>query len=241
MKIQNGGEQMIEYDRLKKKWSDENVVFNNTVFYPKIIKPKCFCMQYSEWLIWEDGGGYSAPGFFDTFKDALALLRFRAMSFVLAGIAESEEYWKDVEFYLNQIEKSKRTKYQKFINKFDATLKDSNITLEKTTLLITKFNDLFSIQEPYVEIPVWGSIIDILKFKDNYEKLCDNKQIKRTTKEGFYKEHPDVYKKDIEENQLKKLIDTNTFNEENKAHMKAARNFLYQLRSEDIFPDDIFP
>lgn len=210
---------MDEYSELKTKWrksaeereadsSADNEGDDNGVFCAHIT----------------DAGGdsmacYSSvelTRFFDNEKDALAYFRFSEIPHILdfdSGVCK-EGSPDEAEAYLGKYEADKRNRIELLLDIIDTGIaKSEKVSKAYLSMIRETFNETFSTTNPEVQILAWGSLYETLTspyFNEIFEEdLLD---------EEGQDEKPST--------ELKELLVSNRLNEEDKAHLDLAKDFL---------------
>lgn len=221
----------VDINGLKNKWTKaliydkklNNFFVDSKEFRPENIGPGKFCAMiykhYERYLLDKEsnniivfGYGYNSPIFFDGITDALAYLRFLEIPRIMYLDRDIKEgKLNDAEYYLTHYDEKTKSKIEILLNKIDNAMVSPEITNSMLSSIRELYNDIFESTNPFSEIYIWGSIIDVLK--SPYVDF-----------EIDLEEEQDEDYKPITE--LKNLIDSNEFDETNPNHIELVKIYF---------------
>lgn len=158
--------------------------------------------------------------YFDDWKNCLAYYRFAEIPRILdldsLENSESDDI-KNAEFYIKKYPSEKQKIFLELINFLDEFIKSNHFSKEKFEKFVKWYNNIFDfgVTEHTNGILSWGTIKDILLAEELREDLKDEAAREKKQKENKGRA-----------TELKKLLDNNAFDENNKEHLDLAKGFL---------------
>ena len=155
-------------------------------------------------------------GFFDNAKDALAFYRFAEIPRILHWDRHiREDRIVNAEFYLLKYDVESTREIEELLGLIDDALASKDVTKEILSGIREKYNNFFCGTEPENQILAWGSLGAILSascFERGFEEYIDE------VDEFVEPDNPSL--------NLKELVETGAFDENNPGHLEEARRFL---------------
>ncbi len=208
---------MKQVDLFIEKWKNSSLKNIDPPFDPHKFSPEKFMVRVN------DCGStgccsfsMDATAYFESEKDALAFYRY----FELARILDYDSLIRShenlpVEEYLPHYEPEFQKEIQDLLALLDQGLNARKVSKRLLKSIQEKYNSAFSETNPINQILAWGRLPEFLQnecFKDSFTELKEDSTERRHIV------------------RLEKLLATNTFNLEDKTHLKLAFRFL--MRSE---------
>jgi hypothetical protein len=190
---------------MKKRWA-RSLKFGRVgdCFDPTRLAPRKFCAHICEC------GGESmssvneteVTGFFNSPSDFLGFLRFVKIPEILDF--DSETYRKPfpgiADSYLEKYDTDRRNQIDRLLGQIDKYLISGTVTMERLSIILDDLNATFLSTNPQFQVFAWGNIAETLTspyFNESEEAISP---------------------------ELKELLDSDTFDENNKFHLELARS-----------------